>query len=178
MLIGDTYVGKSSIVRRFANMEFEEQYSPTLLNIFNKRITNNNESFTKYEIWDLAGNEEYNEGIILILSLFILKYIETPPSKSFKRVDYVIIVYDITNAESFKNIEYWIAQLKTNDLDIKYLVIWGNKIDLVTSRVISFEEGYKLALKYNASFIETSAKDSINIDLLFTISSLLINSSN
>ena len=103
------------------------------------------------------NNVLYN---LIIKSHFLALY--------FRESDGIIIVYDITNQESFDNVENWKNILYENlDKDIP-VFLWGNKIDLFESRVISSEEGCNAAEKLNVGFIEVSAKEGTNISELFT----------
>ena len=88
-----------------------------------------------------------------------LKYYQDLIKNHYKGTDAVIIVYDITNRESFTNISKWLKEIQenTNENVKKFLV--GNKIDIFALRTIEYDEAKKLADQFNMKFFETSAKD-------------------
>ena len=148
MLIGDSSVGKTSLLKKYTKNEFSHSYITTIgidfqikyLNISNKKI--------KLQIWDTAGEERYR--------IVAKNY--------FNSTDGFIIVYDITKRESFDNINNWIEQIRDNAPNYSKSVLFGNKNDLQDKREVDYEEGEELANKYNFKFFETSAKDGININ--------------
>lgn len=79
----------------------------------------------------------------------------------------VILVYDVTNLDSFKNVKYWIKEIKEYCNRNASILLVGNKIDLESKRVVSYQEGVKLAEQFNISFIEASAKEDINVNQVF-----------
>ena len=84
----------------------------------------------------------------------------------YKKCDGIIIVFDITNKDSFDKINYWVKQIKENTDSNKKInqVIVGNKIDLQNERQITKEEGEKMAAAYSLKYFETSAKENIGIN--------------
>jgi len=152
-LVGDGGVGKTSMVQRYVNGIFSEDYLATIGTFISKKECKFEELNTsvRFMIWDLAGQEQ------------------------FKRIwpDYLtdtntaIIVFDITNRTSFENVKKWydiITRVASPNL---ILILAGNKIDLVSSRVISTEEGAKLAKELGVFYMETSAKTNDRIDEVF-----------
>ena len=86
--------------------------------------------------------------------------------KCYSKVEWVILVYDVTSRESFENIEIYIKEKEEREIKKNIWVIWGNKIDKYGERMVSSEEGMKMAEKFNAYFIEVSAKNRTNIENL------------
>mmetsp|Transcript_15134 Transcript_15134/g.16861 ORF Transcript_15134/g.16861 Transcript_15134/m.16861 type:complete len:94 (+) Transcript_15134:108-389(+) len=83
--------------------------------------------------------------------------------------DGILIVYDITDVKSFESVQYWLNQIEELRSDTPFILIIGNKADLEEKRVISQEQGQKIANNANAVFIETSSKNMISIDQAFTV---------
>ena len=105
----------------------------------------------KLQIWDTAGQERFR----------------TITKTYYKGAHGIILTYDVTDENSFKNIKNWIKQIEQNAQTNVCKVLVGNKCDLNAERVVSTEEAATLAKKYNIEYIETSAKDTINTNELF-----------
>ena len=153
VLLGDSAVGKTSLIDMYAHHQFKEDYKPTLgVNIVVKELESENAQI-RLIIWDIAGQEKYD----LSRKMF------------FQGVVGALFIYDTTMEATFKNIESkWVKDLNEyGEQDLAYVLI-GNKIDLQDSRVVSTEEGRELAQKINASdFVETSAKYGDNVEDAF-----------
>jgi Ras-related protein Rab-1A len=106
----------------------------------------------KLQIWDTAGQERF----------------KTITASYYKGAHGIILVYDITDRQSFKDIENWLAEVDKygNENVVKLLV--GNKSDLEASRQVKTEEGKTLADSLGIKFLETSAKDAVNVEKAFT----------
>ena len=145
-LLGESQVGKTSIINRYIGQDFKEEYKPSLSGYYNKKYFDyeSNEKFL--DIWDTSGNENLK-----------------PLNKVFiKKAKGVIFVYDITNKESFDKLKYWVKEAHDQAGEFKS-IIFGNKSDLYTDQKVSEEEGKKLANEIGANFCLVSAKDNINI---------------
>ena len=150
LIIGDSNVGKTSILLQYTSDFFQELHIATIGVEFKlKEITLDNVVY-KLNIWDTAGQERFRA----ITKSF------------FKAADGIVFVYDVTNKPSFVNIKNWIKDAESKANDFKIIIV-GNKIDLNDSREVSFEEGKNFAKKKNCPFFESSAKDKINIDEIF-----------
>eukprot|EP01091_Cochliopodium_minus_P001959 TRINITY_DN118_c1_g2_i3.p2 TRINITY_DN118_c1_g2~~TRINITY_DN118_c1_g2_i3.p2 ORF type:complete len:117 (-),score=36.56 TRINITY_DN118_c1_g2_i3:161-511(-) len=103
------------------------------------------------QIWDTAGQERFR----------------TITSSYYRGAHGIIIVYDITNKESFDHVERWLNEIKTFAGDNVEKVLVGNKCDLESKRVVPTVQGEKLAKSLGIDFIETSAKDCLNIEQAF-----------
>lgn len=109
----------------------------------------------QFKIWDTAGQERFGD----LTSSF------------YQRAQGLILVYDVTSLESFTCIERWIDSIERNtDIKKLFLVLAGNKIDLVDERVVKKEDAEKVALKYGMTYFETSAKANQNIEELVNFS--------
>ena len=156
VIIGDYYVGKSSIVQRIINDTFDlVTYSTIGTSYFSKEIYIDNINRTiKFSLWDTAGQERFRS--------FVSFYI--------KKAHIIYLCYDITNRDSFNNLTLWLNIIKTL-VKINFIgFIIGTKSDLKDKRVISSNEGQKYADKINFFFYETSSKLNDNIDTLLDFS--------
>ncbi len=148
-LLGNSIVGKTSFIKRYVKDEFEENMFQTCgIDSFSKSITLENGEEINLLFYDTAGQEQYRA-----ISFNLIK-----------GTDGIFLVYDITDRQSFVDINRWIESI----LDIKGedfpIILIGNKIDLKEKRVVSEEEGKKLADDNRYAFIETSCKDGTNIE--------------
>ena len=152
IIIGDSGVGKSCLTIQAIQNKFIDLYRATVgfeFMSFNLRI---NKIIIKLQIWDTCGQEVYKS---LITGLY-------------RNSSLAIILYSITNKNSFQHIEAWLKELKANSIkDIKTILV-GNKCDLEKERKISFEEGENLKIRHKLDyFIETSAKTGDNTKNVF-----------
>ena len=154
-ILGDSAVGKTSLINQFVESSFQEDYKPTLgANIIRKDvILDKSNAKIRLIMWDLAGQEKYN----VIRSMY------------FQGCVGALVVYDITRHQTFDNVESkWLKDFKNYVKKEGAYVLIGNKIDLSDQRVVSKEEGESLAEKIQASdFIETSAKFGENVETAF-----------
>ena len=153
ILIGDSGVGKTNILSRYIYNEFKSDSKSTIgVEFASKRITISN-TLIKAQIWDTAGHERYRA----ITNTY------------YKGSNGCFIVYDITNMQSFENIDKWYTDIeKVANIDIT-IVIVGNKCDLESERKVSVEQGKEKAKELGACFFETSALSAINIDNIFNV---------
>ena len=151
LLIGKSAVGKSSLLLRFSDNIFNEVSLPTIGVDFKIRTIDLSGKTVKLQIWDTAGQERFR----------------TITSSYYKGTHGIILTYDITDKQSFKDIENWLTEVEkfANENVIKLLV--GNKSDLESSRQVKFEEGKEFADSLGIQFIETSAKNSSNVEKAF-----------
>ena len=152
--VGDSNVGKSSIVVRFVDDTFSGQMAPTIGVEYKSKIFEVYGKRVKATIWDTAGAERYR----------------TITSNYYRGSHGIIFVYDVTCRASFENIEkYWLKEVKEyfpNPSEIVMMLV-GNKIDNQVGRVVSEEEGEDLARVHGMMFIETSAKEKIGVNEAF-----------
>lgn len=151
LLIGDSGIGKTCILRRFADDKFDPNYILTIGVDFKVKTIEINGKSVLVQVWDTAGQERFN----------------TITKNFYHRADAVMLVYDITDAKSFKNISQWMHNIDENAKDTIVKTLIGNKCDLKDKRVISRDLGEEMAKEYGISFHETSAKTNINIEVAF-----------
>uniref|UniRef100_A0A5K3ET62 Ras-related protein Rab-18 n=1 Tax=Mesocestoides corti TaxID=53468 RepID=A0A5K3ET62_MESCO len=153
LFIGDSAVGKTSLMKRFANQKFDDTLSPTIgVDFMPSKIEIDGRLFT-LSFWDTAGAEA--NGMTALQPLF------------YRNAEGVLLVYDVTNRESFENIKNWddnVSYYTNNPGIIKMLV--GNKIDLM-ERNVRKEEARDFALRSSMLFVETSALTSENVNNCF-----------
>jgi small GTP-binding protein len=153
VILGESSVGKTCIVIRFAKGEFKEESTATLGATFLSKVfeipsTGQN---VKFQIWDTAGQEKYR-------SLAAMYYQDAAAA---------ILVYDITKKSSFDGITYWIGELKAKAPEGIKIAIAANKSDLVEKEEVNFMEAKKFAADNHAIFKSTSAKDGSGINEIF-----------
>ena len=146
LLLGETGVGKSNFIYRYVEDKFS---SSTLASVgfdSNKKTLNFGNKKIIVQLWDSAGQTIY----------------KSITKKLFNRVQGIIILYDITNTNSFESVEKLINLIEEDNKNIIYEIA-GNKCDLEDSRKVDKNQGKRLGEKYGAIFIETSAKMNINV---------------
>ena len=151
LLIGDSSVGKTSLIQRYANGIFKEEYLATVgLDYYTKQEMINNLNVL-VKLWDTAGQERFKAL--------------TP--NYFRNAEGVVLAYDVTNSESFENLKFWINSIKSNlgekNIFIPIIII-GNKIDMEDMRDITKEDASKFAKENNYKYFETSAKTGEGVD--------------
>ena len=159
MVIGETRVGKTALINKYTKNTFGGTYLTTVGIDFQEKIINIEEKTVKLQIWDTAGQERFRN---------IAK-------SYFHTSDGFLLVYDISNKETFEKLNFWYEQITLNAPANTKCVVAGNKCDLDDSREVNREEGEKFAKTYNINFFETSAKEGTNVNKLFqTLSSEII----
>ncbi|CAG9316854.1 unnamed protein product [Blepharisma stoltei] len=150
VLLGDSGVGKSSLLWRFDRGEFNENHEVTIGGAYlEKKVALSNEKMVVLNIWDTAGQDRF-------LSLMPMYYRNSTAA---------IIVYDVSNQHSFSRVQYWVKTLKDQVPDcLLYLV--GNKADKEPKMVDEFV-AKDFATANGMDWLETSAKSALNVDLLF-----------
>ena len=143
ILLGETGVGKTNLIRVFFGMEFKENFvSSSSSDCFEGDLKYNDKSY-KFFLWDTAGQERYRA----INRMF------------FKDARIILIVYSIIDKHSFDEVDFWIKYVKENIKDEKYIIaLIANKNDLYEKQIVMDEEGREAAEKYNIDFLTTSAK--------------------
>ena len=162
LIIGDSSVGKTSILLNYTDNYFPESHVATIgVEYKVKELIKDNYKIT-LQIWDTAGQERFRS----ITKSF------------FRNTNGILFVYDITNRKSFQNVKEWIKDSEMHDSGFEKILV-GNKIDLKKNREIKYEELEELGKKKNIDVIETSAKDGININEAFEkIVDLILNNKN
>ena len=151
VIIGDPEVGKSSIIQRYINNEFNRNYSSTIGVEFHIPSIELNKKTYKIQIWDTGGKKENQIQAKIVCKGAICAF----------------IVYDITNKNSFNNITSWVENCKNNASEKMLIILIGNKSDLNDKRQVNTEEGQDLADKLGISFFETSCNTGENVNNIF-----------
>jgi len=151
LLVGDSGVGKSSVLLRFTQNEFEDM-SPTIGVDFKLKMMNVEDKRLKLTIWDTAGQERFR----------------TLTSSYYRGAHGIIFVYDVTRPDSFRGVEeIWMNEVESySTLDAIKIVI-GNKVDKEDTRKVTREEGKSFARRHGCLFLETSAKTSQGVEQVF-----------
>ena len=142
VILGETTVGKTSIVNVATTGKFTENQLPTVSANFQVKNINIEGVNVKLNLWDTAGQERYR-------SLAPIFYRES---------DFIILVYSINNKFSFDSIHTWYENIKEDCINMPIILICGNKTDLEEERVIRTETGFELSKSMNCEFMELSAK--------------------
>lgn len=151
VVLGDPGVGKTSLVRVFATGKFERNYIPTLgVNILTKDVNFKNLKVTLV-IWDLAG-----QG-----------FMDNVRAQYYTGAQAAIMVYDITKDSTLNGILPWNEECKKFAPNILLKTVVGNKVDLVSERRVSANDGLKTANRISAEFFETSALSGQNVETMF-----------
>ena len=154
ILIGNSGTGKTSIINRYINEKFEDSYKCTIgVDFILKKIKINNQNI-KLQIWDTAGMEKY-------------KQITT---SYYRGAHGAIVVFDLTNKDSFNDVQKWVNDfynITNQSSNMRSVVIVGNKSDLIEKREVNKDDIDKYISINNLSYVETSAKDGLNIEKMF-----------
>ena len=154
VLVGDSGVGKTCIIQRYVNNNYNENTESTSASTYTYKVVDYKQ-FNKsisFDIWDTAGQELYRA---LAKNFYLNASIG-------------ILVYDVRRKESFESIkDYWYEQLKVSGEENMVFGVAGNKCDLFQEEQVSEDEGKKFAKSIGAVFHLTSCKESIGIDELF-----------
>ncbi|KAK1409681.1 hypothetical protein QVD17_36210 [Tagetes erecta] len=151
VLIGDSAVGKSNLLSRFAKDEFYLDSKPTIGVEFAYRNTKVGDKIVKAQIWDTAGQERFR----------------AITSSYYRGALGAMLVYDITRRGTFENVKKWLHELREFGNRDMVIVLVGNKSDLTDLREVDVEDAQKLAQVENLCFMETSAKDNLNVEDAF-----------
>ena len=153
VLIGESGVGKTSIISQFIDQIFQNDQQSTIGGTFSsKTVKCGNGKILKLEIWDTAGQERYRS----VTKMF------------YKDANAAILVYDITNKFSFEELQkYWIEQVKESSSQDIILAVVANKSDLIEQEQVDEGEARKFAQDNNALFALTSAKEIAQVESLF-----------
>ena len=144
LLIGNSSVGKSSLLVRFVDDIWEENFVPTIGVDFKLKTLEIDGKKVKLQIWDTAGQERF----------------KNITASYYRGGNGVLVVYDITDRDSFNNLNSWLIEIEKNANKNVFKLLIGNKNDLESERKVSYNEGKEFADSNGMQFIETSAKTS------------------
>ncbi|XP_028774331.1 ras-related protein RABA4c [Neltuma alba] len=151
VMIGDSGVGKSQLLNRYARNEFNAKSKATIGVEFQTKTVLMDHKVVRAQIWDTAGQERY----------------QAITTAYYRGAMGALLVYDITRQETFDHVETWLEELQMHaDKNITVMLV-GNKSDLGLMRVVPLEGAKELAQKRDLFFMETSALDSTNVEPAF-----------
>ena len=166
LLIGNSSVGKSSLLFRFVENVWDDNFVPTIgvdfvrniyliyLYILQKLKTLEvNGKEVKLQIWDTAGQERF----------------KNITASYYRGGNGVLVVYDITDRDSFENLNSWLIEIEKNANKNVYKLLIGNKCDLEDKRKVTYQEGKDFATSNGMQFIETSAKNDTKVKDAFEL---------
>ena len=151
LLIGNLGDGKSCLLILFTDNDYEEGYIRTIGRDFNIKTLIIEGKSVKLQVWDTVGQKRFS---------FI------SPSY-YRRTHGIMMVYDITDLDSFLSLDSWIKEIEKNASKNVYKILVGNKNDLEKDRKVTFEKGKEFANLHGMKFFETSAKENINVEEVF-----------
>ncbi|KAJ0258424.1 Ras-related protein RABA5c [Hirschfeldia incana] len=151
VIIGDSAVGKSNLLTRYARNEFNPNSKATIGVEFQTQSMLIDGKEVKAQIWDTAGQERFR----------------AVTSAYYRGAVGALVVYDITRTSTFENVGRWLDELNTHSDTTVAKMLIGNKCDLESIRAVSVEEGKSLAESQGLFFMETSALDSTNVNTAF-----------
>lgn len=151
LFVGEPCVGKTSLLLKHVEGSFYKNYEATIGLDFITRIVGREEREVHLKFWDTAGQERFRSLM---------------PSY-FRDADLAAVVYDVTDENSFRKAAGWVGEVRSVGGDDVIVVLVGNKADLGGKRRVGRERGEEKAKELKAVFIETSAKDSSNVEQLF-----------
>ncbi|KIO06928.1 hypothetical protein M404DRAFT_14903 [Pisolithus tinctorius Marx 270] len=151
VLLGESAVGKSSLVLRFVKDQFDDYRESTIGAAFlTQTVTLDDQTIVKFEIWDTAGQERYKAPMY------------------YRNANCAVVVYDITQASSLDKARTWIRELQRQADPSIVIALCGNKTDLTARRQITQEEAKKYADEEGLMWFETSAKTGEGVSEVFT----------
>ena len=151
LLLGDSGVGKSSLLLRYTKNQFNQDIRSTIGVEFGVKYLKVDNIQLKIQIWDTAGMERYR----------------ALTSSYYKGAKGVIVVYDVCRKKSFENVDRWISDFKSKAEEDAVILLIGNKSDLINQREVNTEEAIDKSQKIKLAFMETSAKNNENVHKAF-----------
>lgn len=152
LLIGDSGVGKSCLLLRFSDDSFTTSFITTIGIDFKIKTIELDGKRIKLQIWDTAGQERFR----------------TITTAYYRGAMGILLVYDVTDENSFQNIRNWIRNIEQHAADNVAKILVGNKCDMVGDKIVQTARGQVLADEHGIKFFETSAKSNIMVTEAFT----------
>uniref|UniRef100_A0A8C5QNJ7 small monomeric GTPase n=1 Tax=Leptobrachium leishanense TaxID=445787 RepID=A0A8C5QNJ7_9ANUR len=153
MLVGDSGVGKTCLLVRFKDGAFlAGSFISTVGIDFRNKVLNVDGVKVKLQIWDTAGQERFR----------------SVTHAYYRDAHALLLLYDVTNKTSFDNIQAWLTEIHEYAQKDVVIMLLGNKVDSTHERMVKLEDGERLAKEYGVPFMETSAKNGLNVELAFT----------
>lgn len=162
VLIGDSGVGKSSIIMQYVDGIYDDIFISTIGVDFKTHTVHTNDKITKIQIWDTAGQDRFR----------------SITNSYYRGANCIIIVFDVTDINTFHNVNKWLIDIKKyNNTNHIYLI--GNKSDMEKNREVEYDVAMRYATKNDMLYFETSAKKNVNLnDTFIKIVQKLIESNN
>jgi len=151
LLIGDSGVGKSCLLLRFADDSWTDSHISTIGVDFKIKTLNCDGKVIKLQIWDTAGQERFR----------------TITSSYYRGAQGIILVFDCTDMESFNNVKQWLGEIDRYACENVNKLLVGNKVDLVSGRVVDKNVATEFAESMSIPYIETSAKNASGVEEAF-----------
>ncbi len=142
VVAGNSGVGKTNLVARYVDNEFDDAYKTTIGLDFKFKETSIIGEVCRVQIWDTAGQEK----------------LKAVAASYYRNANGIALIFDITNRESFEKLDFWINEASNNVPENTPFIIIGNKNDLVEERRVSLEEAKEFVSKRGYYYVETSAK--------------------
>jgi small GTP-binding protein len=152
ILVGDSGVGKSCLLKSFMGDPFKGVYTSTIGVDFEIKPIQIDGKTVNLQIWDTAGQERFR----------------TITTSYYRSADAILMVFDLTDEKTFSNLEAWMEDVRLYAQRHVEIMLVGNKVDLNEERVVDYKEAKSYAEKHNFQYFETSAKTKINVDKAFT----------
>lgn len=153
VIVGESAVGKTAILYKYAEGVFKNGLISTIGLDFRTKIVDVEGVPIRLQVWDTAGQERFR----------------TLSKQLFRGAKGIVLVYDVTNRKSYEQLSYWINSFESYGVREEGVLIIGNKIDLEESRQVTTREAKSLADDHSYNFMETSAKNGINILEAFSL---------
>ena len=157
IMVGDSGVGKSCLLKAFMGEPFDKLYTSTIGVDFEiKPIAipdgKDKERHVNLQIWDTAGQERFR----------------TITTSYYRSSDAILLIFDVSDKQTFKNCEAWLEDVRLYAREKVDIMLIGNKADLVSKRLIDFKSAKEFADRHGMMYLETSAKQNVNVDKAFT----------
>ncbi|XP_072916314.1 ras-related protein Rab-26 isoform X2 [Hemitrygon akajei] len=151
ILFGDSGVGKTSLLVKLSQCNFQRHLTPTVSMGLTNKVLNVDGVKVKLQIWDTAGQERFR----------------SVTHAYYRDAHALLLLYDVTSKTSFDNIQAWLTEIHEYTTQSVVIMLLGNKADATQERAVKKEAGEKLAKEYGVPFMETSAKTGLNVELAF-----------
>jgi small GTP-binding protein len=152
IIIGDSGVGKSSLLYRFSDQDWNPHYIATIGVDFKVMTFERSGKVVKLQLWDTAGQERFR----------------TITHTYYRGTHSIMLVFDVTNPETFENVATWMKDVRKFGVDGCPMILVANKTDCADKRLVSREQGEALAAQIGCKYAETSAKDNVQVEEAFT----------
>jgi Ras-related protein Rab-1A len=151
LFVGDSGCGKTSLLLRYVDDSFTDTFISTIGVDFKSKTITLEGSKVEMQIWDTAGQERFR----------------TITSSYYRGAEGVILVFDLTNPESFNNVKRWLTDVEKYSGDSAHKILVGNKSDLASAGKVDRRDAEEFASRFNIEYIETSAKNGVNVATVF-----------